>query len=116
MTAEYWKSPAIIFICLNKLWLQEMGGVTFLSPNKKVTKEVGIGEALCVALPRAKAALSYVPHPAALFRRGAPYPTSGSKRKCSDFLFDGQFVQLSAGQGERSPCRRFIGKSIVLDS
>ena len=40
------------------------GGVTFLSPNKKVTKEVGIGEALNVALPRAKAALSYVPLPA----------------------------------------------------
>ena len=30
------------------------GNVTFLSPNKKVTKEVGIGEALSVALPRAK--------------------------------------------------------------
>ena len=35
-----------------------------MSPNKKVTKEVGIGEALRVALPRAKAALSYVPLPA----------------------------------------------------
>ena len=31
---------------------------------KKVTKEGGIGEALRVALPRAKAALSYVPLPA----------------------------------------------------
>ena len=31
--------------------------VTFLSPNKKVTKEVGIGEAL------RKSALPYVPHP-----------------------------------------------------
>ena len=30
----------------------------FLVPNKKVTKEVGIGEALSVALPRAKSALS----------------------------------------------------------
>ena len=35
--------------------------VTFLSPNKKVTKEVGIGKALSVALPRAKDALPYVP-------------------------------------------------------
>ena len=42
----------------------EGDGVTFLSPNKKVTKEIGIGEALNVALPRAKAALSYVPLPA----------------------------------------------------
>ena len=40
--------------------------VTFLSPNKKVTKEVGIGKALCVVLPHAKAALPYVPIPAAL--------------------------------------------------
>ena len=35
--------------------------VTFLSLNKKVTKEISIGEALNVTLPRAKAALSYVP-------------------------------------------------------
>ena len=37
--------------------------VTFLSPNKKVTKEVGIGEAL---MPRCRATncvLPYVPHP-----------------------------------------------------
>ena len=33
------------------------GNVTFLSPNKKVTKEIGIGEAL------RKGALPYVPHP-----------------------------------------------------
>ena len=38
--------------------------VTFLSPNKKVTKEVGIGKALSDALPRAKTALPYVPIPA----------------------------------------------------
>nr|MBQ8243633.1 hypothetical protein [Oscillospiraceae bacterium] len=37
-----------------------------MSPNKKVTKEIGIGEALKVALPRATAALSYVPLPAVL--------------------------------------------------
>ena len=37
----------------------------FLVPNKKVTKEIGIGKALCVALPRAKAALPYEPIPAA---------------------------------------------------
>ena len=38
-------------------------GVTFLSPNKKVTKEVGIGEAL---MPRCRATncvLPYVPYP-----------------------------------------------------
>jgi len=34
------------------------GDVTFLSPNKKVTKEVGLGEALKAALPRVPAALS----------------------------------------------------------
>ena len=44
--------------------VQKRGSVTFLSPNKKVTKEVGIGEVLKVALPRAPAALSYVPLPA----------------------------------------------------
>ena len=64
---------------------QSWGNVTFLFPNKKVTKEGGIGEALSSALSSAlraacggcalhapagaaasKAALSYVPHPAAL--------------------------------------------------
>ena len=35
-------------------------------PNKKVTKEIGIGEALCAELPLVKSALSYVPLPAAL--------------------------------------------------
>ena len=40
------------------------GNVTFLSPNKKVTKEIGTGEALNVALPRARTALSCVPLPA----------------------------------------------------
>ena len=40
------------------------GNVTFLSPNKKVTKEVGIGKALKAALPRVPAALPYVPIPA----------------------------------------------------
>ena len=34
-----------------------------MSPNKKVTKEVGIGEALCVALPRAKAIPLRIPRP-----------------------------------------------------
>jgi hypothetical protein len=29
----------------------------FLVPNKKVTKEVGIGKALCAVLPHVKAAL-----------------------------------------------------------
>ena len=36
---------------------KKCGNVTFLSPNKNVTKEVGIGEAL------RKSALPYVPHP-----------------------------------------------------
>ena len=49
-----------------------IGYVTFLSPNKKVTKEIGIGEALCAELPLVKSALSYVPLPAALGQRGAP--------------------------------------------
>jgi len=35
-----------------------------LSPNKKVTKEIGIGKALKAALPRVPAALPYVPIPA----------------------------------------------------
>ena len=38
--------------------------VTFLSPNKKVTKEIGIGEALSSALPRRK-----TPSPMYLSRR-----------------------------------------------
>ena len=33
------------------------GRVHFLLPNKKRTKEIGLGEALSFALPRAKAAL-----------------------------------------------------------
>ena len=49
------------------------GNVTFLSPNKKVTKEVGIGKALSVALPRAKDALPYVPIPSRIYdSAGAP--------------------------------------------
>ena len=44
--------------------------VTFLSPNKKVTKEIGTGKALCVVLPHAKAALPCVPIPAALGQCG----------------------------------------------
>ena len=42
------------------------GSVTFLFPHKKVTKESGIGEALCAELPLVKSALSYGPLPAAL--------------------------------------------------
>ena len=45
---------AIIYTFLHP---KRCGNVTFLSPNKKVTKEVGIGEAL------RKSALPYVPHP-----------------------------------------------------
>ena len=41
--------------------------VTFLSPNKKVTKEVGTGEALKAVLPHSPAALPYGPHPARIF-------------------------------------------------
>ena len=43
------------FLLFNVLCAVE--GVTFLFPNKKVTKEIGIGEAL------RKGALPYVPHP-----------------------------------------------------
>ena len=35
-------------------------------PAKKVTKECGIGEALRLGAPARRAALPYVPHPAAL--------------------------------------------------
>ena len=48
-----------VFECLRNLLC-----VHFLCPHKKRTKESGIGEALSDALPRAKAALSYVPLPA----------------------------------------------------
>ena len=37
-----------------KVTTQSWGNVIFLFPNKKVTKEVGIGEALSSALPRRK--------------------------------------------------------------
>ena len=50
-----------MFIRLAKIYTfsqsNKFGNVTFLSPNKKVTKEVGIGEAL------RKGALPYVPYP-----------------------------------------------------
>ena len=42
--------------------------VTFLSLNKKVTKEVSIGEALSAGSSRTRAALPYVPHPARTWR------------------------------------------------
>ena len=45
------------------------GSVTFLFPNKKVTKEVGIGEALSSALPRRKP-----PSPMYLTRRALGNP------------------------------------------
>ena len=47
-------------------------------PAKKVTKERGIGEALNVALPRAKDALSYVPLPSrTTFRHPKMFGFSG---------------------------------------
>jgi len=63
---------------------QENGYVTFLSPSKKVTKEIGIGEAL------RKCALPYVPHPP--HRRPAPenVPIFGS-------LLGKTFVFLAVG-------------------
>ena len=48
------------------------GNVTFLSPNKKVTKEVGIGEALSSALPRRKTPSPMYLSRRALGIRGAP--------------------------------------------
>ena len=44
------------------------GERTFLGSPRKVPKEGDIGEVLSVALPRAKAALSYVPLPARTWR------------------------------------------------
>ena len=41
-------------------------GVTFLSPNKKVTKEVGTGEALMPRYRATNCVLPCVPHPHAL--------------------------------------------------
>ena len=63
----------------------------FSCSAKKVTKEGVIGEALSVALPRAKAALSYVPLPAALGRCGGPYLKYAAQQKCSDFCCAGQY-------------------------
>ena len=49
-------------------FLKTFRAVMLLScPAKKVTKECGIGEALSVALPRAKDALSYVPLPSRIW-------------------------------------------------
>ena len=49
------------------------GNVTFLSPNKKVTKEVGIGEGVELLAPASKATLPYVPLPARTYDgSGAP--------------------------------------------
>ena len=64
--------------------------VTFLSPNKKVTKEVGIGEAL------RKSALPYVPHPPPrqlCFRKSVLRDLEFSKiypsdKKSEHFLFE----------------------------
>jgi len=50
-------------------------GVTFLSPNKKVTKEVGIGEAL------RKSALPYVPHPPQRHPTAENVPIFGSLQR-----------------------------------
>ena len=46
-----------------KSFAKEWGIRTFLVSARKVPKEAAIGEALSVALPRAKDALSYVPLP-----------------------------------------------------
>ena len=61
-------------LMLEKHEFDELTGVTFLQPCKKVTKEDGIGEALtakpigtfCLSnlFPRLRAALPYVPLPA----------------------------------------------------
>ena len=57
----------------------------FLVPNKKVTKEIGAGKALSDALPRAKAALPYVPIPAASPLLLSTLSTDAAGQKCSDF-------------------------------
>ena len=60
------------------------GNVTFLSPNKKVTKEVGIGEELSSLLPHSKPSLPYVPLPRALTMVQHALPATGGKPTCED--------------------------------
>ena len=54
------------------MFIELMTDVTFLCPHKKVTKEGGIGEALCSALPRTE-----TPSPM--------YPTRGALGICGTF-------------------------------
>ena len=56
-----------------------------MSPNKKVTKEIGLRRALSVALPRAKAALLKNPP-------GAHWGDAGENKKPSESLPDDQEV------------------------
>ena len=62
------------------------GERTFLGSPRKVPKEGDIGEALSVALPRAKAALSYVPLPARISFSVYLVNSCAAGKKCSDFL------------------------------
>ena len=82
--------------------------VTFLSPNKKVTKEIGTGKALCVALPRAKAALPYEPIPAALGQCGGTQPRSSAQQKCSDFCCAEIVPRKDGRTGVRSLLQMFF--------
>ena len=60
----------------------------FLScPAKKGTKECGIGEALRVALPRAKDALSYVPLLSRIATSADDRIYKPFQKKCSDFFW-----------------------------
>ena len=112
------------------------GNVTFLSPNKKVTKEVGIGEALKVALSSAPRAafggcalhapagaaarpsrpllctspgthLTAADHLRVAPVRAKSVPTFCPKCRCEE---------KSGGQGERSPCHRFIRIAYIFNS
>ena len=82
------------------------GDVTFLSPNKKVTKEVGIGEALSRLLPQAKP-----PSPMYLSRRALGIPVD----------LNGQNLQsYPAKRGRRlplaPPCRLSSAPSLQSKS
>ncbi len=75
---------------------------------KKVTKEVGIGEALSVALPRAKAALSYEPLPARTWRlrrtlTGKTFRFSGFPKADCYTTSALPKKRISEERGERSP-------------
>jgi len=92
-------------------FITQLIDVTFLFPNKKVTKEVGIGEAL---MPRSRAPNALSPM----------YPSRAQRKDCETFSRrDGTSVQLNDGGGWRSrrpavfpktfPCAAKIGTFLL---